>query len=99
LESVHAEVIQRGGRVFCRALAGDPNDLKSHTRTWILPDTELRAGVDYMLTPGAEVSFGEKGGNVVIVEFEEGGSGGIAQVMMGAMSQGASSAVRDRMSS
>jgi hypothetical protein len=51
----HARIFPKGGRIFCRALQGDPDDLTAETGTWILPDTQLRPGVDYMLSPGAQV--------------------------------------------
>lgn len=53
----HAKITPKGGQVFCRALTGDPDNLRSDTNVWILPDTQLRAGVDYALSPGAQVYF------------------------------------------
>jgi hypothetical protein len=74
--------------MYCRCLAGDADSLSSHTAVW-LEETELRSGVDYMLTPGAKLSFGEKGRNVIRVEFHEGvEGGGMAQMMMNVMAQG-----------
>ena len=55
VEKEHARITPKGGRVLCRALTGDPDSLRSETNVWILPDTQLRAGVDYVLSPGAQV--------------------------------------------
>lgn len=74
--------------MYCRVLAGNAEDLSSKTAVW-LADTELRSGVDYMLSPGAQLSFGAQGKDVVKVEFHEGvEGGGLATVMMNAMVQG-----------
>jgi hypothetical protein len=94
----HARVFHKGGRMFCRALLGDPDDLRSATHTWILPDTHLRAGVDYMLSPGAQLSFGTVQGEPVTVNFDEaGGSAGTASAMMGLLASGASAEVKARL--
>jgi hypothetical protein len=63
-----------------------------------MPDAQMRPGVKYLLSPGAELSFGEIGQNTVVVEFEESGGsdGGTAQMLMGAMAQGASEDVKSR---
>jgi hypothetical protein len=92
VEPRHAEVYEQGGRVFCRPLVGDSDDPRAETKAWIMPDAQLRPGVKYLLSPGAELSFGELGQNTVVVEFEESGGsdGGTAQMLMGAMAQGAS---------
>lgn len=96
---MHAEIFSRGPRVYCRGLVGDDEDLKARSYTWIF-ETELRPGVDYMLSPGSELSFGSHGENKVVVDFsqESGDAGGMAQLMMGAMVQGASPEVRERFS-
>lgn len=73
--------------MYCRVLAGDADDLSSKTAVW-LEDSELRSGVDYMLSPGAQLSFGAQGQNVVTVEFREGAEGGMAEMMMNVMAQG-----------
>lgn len=97
--AMHAELFARGPRVYCRALVGDQEDLKAHSHTW-LSETELRPGVDYMLAPASELSFGSHGENLVVVDCDAGSTemGGIAQLMMGAMAQGASKEVRERFS-
>lgn len=89
IESTHAEVLHKPhSRVFCRVLAGNPEDLRSKTAVW-LEKTELRSGVDYMLSPGAKLSFGTLGENIVRIEFDEDAeSGGLAEMMMNAMAQG-----------
>lgn len=96
IEATHAEILHRpkGGRMYCRVLAGNAEDLSSKTAVW-LEGSELRCGVDYMLTPGAQLSFGVQGENVVRIEFDEGvEGGGIAQMMMNVMAQGVRSLVR-----
>jgi hypothetical protein len=98
VSACHAEILHRGHRVYCRALVGDAGDFSSKSYTW-LEDTELRCGVDYMLSPGSKLYFGEAGNNMVRVEFDEGAEGGgMAQMMMSAMAQGANEEIRDRMS-
>jgi hypothetical protein len=54
IASEHAKIFPKGGRIFCRALVGDADDPRAETGTWILPATQLRAGVDYMLSPGVQ---------------------------------------------
>lgn len=78
---------------------GDQEDLKARSYTWLF-DTELRPGVDYMLSPGSELSFGSHGENKVVVDFSQDSNdaGGMAELMMGAMAQGASQEVRERFS-
>ena len=88
IEATHAEILHRGNRMYCRVLAGDADDLSSKTAVW-LEAAELRCGVDYMLTPGAQLSFGAQGENLVRVDFDEGvEGGGMAQMMMNVMAQG-----------
>jgi FHA domain len=88
IEATHAEILHRPhGRMYCRCLAGDAESLSSKTAVW-LEETELRSGVDYMLSPGAKLSFGTQGQNVVRVEFHEGVEGGMAEMMMNVMAQG-----------
>ena len=88
IEATHAEILHRGHRMYCRVLAGDADDLSSKTAVW-LEEAELRCGVDYMLTPGAQLSFGVQGENLVRIEFDEGvEGGGMAQMMMNVMAQG-----------
>lgn len=75
--------------MYCRVLAGHSEDfLSGSTAVW-LEETELRSGVDYMLSPGAKLSFGVKGENTISIEFDEGAEGGgMAQMMMNVMAQG-----------
>ena len=54
----HARLEVRGGRAFCTALVGDEDDLTSKSYTW-MNGVELRTGVQYMVGPGASLSFGE----------------------------------------
>lgn len=59
MQQQHAQLECKGGRVFCTALAGDPDDLLSDTHTW-LNGSQLRHNVAYLLAPGAKLAFGEK---------------------------------------
>eukprot|EP00892_Ulva_mutabilis_P001823 jgi/Ulvmu1/11641/UM008_0045.1 len=96
--AMHAELFTRGARVFCRPLVGEADDLKAHSYTWLF-ESELRPGVDYMLSPAASLSFGAQGDNTVVVDFEENSEGSaMSRMMMGAMASGASEEVRDRFS-
>lgn len=96
IEAKHARIFPRSGRVFCRALRGDPEDFKAKTHTWILPDTELRPGVDYMLAPGTQLTFGAMEAEPVTVQFEE-TADAAAQVMMDLMASAASPDVREEL--
>ena len=86
IEPEHARIFPRSGRLFCRALTGDPDDFKGATRTWILPDTELRPGVDYMLAPGTQMAFGEPDGEPVTIQFEESNAGAPCALLHGLQS-------------
>lgn len=99
VEEQHARFALRSQRVVCRALTGDPDDPRSETRSWVLPDAPMRAGVDYLLAPGSRLSFGRLGDNVVVVNYEVASGGGeeaMAQMLMDGMAQGASGAVKAR---
>lgn len=92
----HASVELRGGRMFCKALVGDGSNFLADTYTWMLPDTQLRPAVDYMLSPGCELSFGELGSNVWSVEFkEQETSSAMADMLLDGMVQGAKPEVQD----
>lgn len=96
----HASIEVRGGRVFCKALVGDGSNFLADTHTWMLPDTQLRPAVDYMLSPGCELSFGELGSNVWAVEFEEvGGNSAMADMLVDGMAQGANAEVQEALRS
>jgi hypothetical protein len=56
----HAKLEWRGGRLYCTALAGDPDDLLAPTAAWI-DGSELRPGVQYLVPPNAVLRFGEFG--------------------------------------
>lgn len=93
----HARLYPKNGRIFCRALVGDAEaGLHADTFTWLVPGTQLRAGVDYLLAPGAQLAFGDEGANVATVEFEvaDGGGGGAMGMLMDAMLAGASNEVK-----
>ncbi len=41
----HAEVFQKGGRTYCRAMAGDEEDITSSSYTWLdESESPLRTG-------------------------------------------------------
>ena len=91
----HAKLQWKGGRVYCTALAGKPGDFMADTFTWVMPDTQLRGGVDYLISPGAELSFGELGSNLLKVDFAEaGGNSAMVDMLMKGMAQTGSAEVR-----
>ena len=95
---MHAELFERGTRVFCRALVGEADDMQSQSYTWLF-ENALRPGVDYMLSPGASLTFGAHGSNTVVVDFNENNEAtAMSRMMMGAMASGASAEVRERFS-
>ena len=95
----HARVFPKNGRIFCRALLGEDDDassLHADTYTWLVPGTQLRPGVDYLLSPGAQLAFGGEDANVATVSFDapEGGGAGAMGALMDAMLAGASDEVK-----
>ncbi|CAG9466748.1 unnamed protein product [Pedinophyceae sp. YPF-701] len=99
----HARLEMKAKRLMCTALTSDgtPTDPDA-----LLPDTgpsavrlngsEIRAGVAYMVAPGARVSFGTEGAPEWEARFEEGGgAGGMADMMMRGMASAASAEVRE----
>lgn len=54
----HAEIFQKGGRAYCRALAGDEEDVTSCSYTWLDgSESALRTGVLHAYQPvSSEVS-------------------------------------------
>lgn len=79
----HARLEHTNGRVYCTALAGDPDDFLCSTFTW-LNGNELRRGVAYLVQPGSKISFGNSD-NAITVDFEEqsGVSPALEMVMKG----------------
>ena len=85
-----------------RAAHADESDLQSapesllaaataSTGTFLLPNTELRPGIDYLLEPGAEIAFGSLDSEIkVAVEYEatSGGDGGSTKMLMDLMASG-----------
>jgi predicted component of type VI protein secretion system len=66
----HARVFKRNGSIFCRAMLGNEEDSNAETFTWLVPDTPLLAGVDWMLSPGDQLAFGASKAIVATLEFD-----------------------------
>ena len=48
----HAEVFQKGGRTYCRAMAGDEEDITSSSYTWLDgSESPLRTGESFSMLP------------------------------------------------
>lgn len=95
----HAKLEWRGGRLYCTALAGDPDDLLAPTAAWI-DGSELRPGVQYLVPPNAVLRFGTAadGAAGYTVEFEEqSGSDALAGMLLQGLASGASKEVQDRL--
>jgi hypothetical protein len=77
-------------------MVGNEEDVSAETFTWLVPDKPLRAGVEYMLSPGDQLAFGESTANVATVEFDAVPSEGFQaiELMMDAMVAGSSDEVK-----
>jgi hypothetical protein len=91
----HALLEAKAGRVYCSVLyPPESDDLFSPTGVW-LDDTELRAGVAYLVAPGSKLAFGTSD-NVYIAEFEEqGGAGGMSAMLMQGLAGSAAPEVKE----
>eukprot|EP00884_Botryococcus_braunii_P006379 jgi/Botrbrau1/15742/Bobra.4_1s0110.1 len=67
--TIHAEIEERRGRVFCTALSSEEEILLADTWTW-LQGNHLRRGVQYLCPPGGELAFGDET-LVYRLDFEE----------------------------
>lgn len=104
-------VYAKSGRVFARVDAGksadaDADDLildlgmsqLAADSGVFLAGTQMRLGIDYLVSSNATLCFGEEGNECFVVEFdEESSSGGdaIGKMLMQGMAAGASADVRD----
>jgi len=108
---VSCAVYAKSGRVFARVDAGksadaDADDLildlgmsqLAADSGVFLAGTQMRLGIDYLVSSNATLCFGEEGNECFVVEFdEESSSGGdaIGKMLMQGMAAGASADVRD----
>ena len=107
---VSCAVYAKSGRVFARvdarksADAADAADLDlgmsllAADSGVFLAGTQMRLGIDYLVSSNATLCFGEEGNECFVVEFdEESSSGGdaIGKMLMQGMAAGASADVRD----
>lgn len=68
----------------------------SPTFTWI-EGTELRQGVAYLVAPGARVAVGDPSIELWFEFSEQGGAGGIADMLLQGMAATASSEVQEQL--
>lgn len=108
---VSCAVYAKSGRVFARVDAGKSADaadldldldlgmsLLAADSGVFLAGTQMRLGIDYLVSSNATLCFGEEGNECFVVEFdEESSSGGdaIGKMLMQGMAAGASADVRD----
>ncbi|KAL4457751.1 hypothetical protein ABPG75_012616 [Micractinium tetrahymenae] len=91
----HARLEFKCGRLFCTALAGDPDLLLAPTHCW-LDGVELRPGVSYMVAPGARIGLGAPD-TCLTCSFEEGGSSAVAEMMLKGFASTASKEVQEKL--
>ncbi|KAL4443014.1 hypothetical protein ABPG77_008505 [Micractinium sp. CCAP 211/92] len=91
----HARLEWRSGRLFCTALAADPDLLLAPTHCW-LDGVELRPGVNYMVAPGARIGVGSQDACLTCT-FEESGSSAMAELMMKGLASAASKEVQEKL--
>lgn len=96
VDAEHAKLELKGGRLFCTALSGDPELLLSPTRCW-LDGSEMRAGVAYMVAPGACLAFGTPENTVTVQFAEQGGSNAMADMLFKGMASQASEEVQQHL--
>ena len=107
---VSCAVYAKSGRVLARVDAGKSADaaaaadldlgmsLLAADSGVFLAGTQMRLGIDYLVSSNATLCFGEEGNECFVVEFdEESSSGGdaIGKMLMQGMAAGASADVRD----
>ncbi|PSC71612.1 hypothetical protein C2E20_5080 [Micractinium conductrix] len=95
LAPAHARLEFKSGRLFCTALAADPDALLAPTHCW-LDGVELRPGVNYLVAPGAQLAVGTQG-TTIACRFEEGGSSAMAEMMMQGLVASASKEVKEKL--
>ena len=107
LADVSCAVFVKSSRVFARVdnagQAGDDElglSLLTVNSGVFLEGSQMRMGVEYLVSPNAVISFGEEGNECFVVEFEEdssGSSGGdaMSKLLMQGMAAGASKDVRE----
>lgn len=94
VQDEHCKFEFRSGRLFCRSLMElDEDSLMLSGDSWtFMNGAQIRPAVDYMVSPGAKISFGSEDGDYVIAEFDETSNGqdALSEMLMKGMAASAS---------
>ena len=104
---VCCSVFMKSSRVFARVEKGGGESVDDLGLSLLAADTgvflegtQMRMGVDYLVSANGVISFGEEGNECFVVEFEEqiraaGGEDAVSKLLMRGMAAGASKDVRE----